>query len=183
MWAGLHNPRQRASKSSKPEGASKKRKGILSEQSHHTITFLPAWCQLNIGGTARKENEPCCSREANKRNLAKNYEVEDHAELPTSSELPANSESVREISEPINEFQHFPPRKQIEEKQEKTKEQPPAKKQQVNKTRRVELKKKARRYKNKMAKRTEMQPTIWERTDESESEDDEIQPENLQHNK
>ena len=132
--------RERA-RGSKLEGVFKKRKGILLEQSEHTITFLPGGCQhattiskLDLGGTARKENEPCCSREANKRNMANNYEVEDHAELPTSNELPANSESARETGKPNNDFQQFPPRKEIEEKHEKSKQQPAANKQQTNKT-------------------------------------------------
>ena len=99
--------------------------------------------------------------------MANNYEMETHEELPNKSELTKNSEPMSETSKSIVEKQQFPPKTQQSQqttaKQTKGKVDPPMK----------ELKK-ARKYNYKMAKKTQIQPTIWERTKVSESDDDEI---------
>ena len=55
----------------KLEGAYKKRRGTLLEQTNHTITFLPAGSsestiisKRDVGKTFEGNNKPCCSREA-----------------------------------------------------------------------------------------------------------------------
>ena len=110
--------------------------------------------------------------------MANNNEVADHVELPTSSELPANCESPSETSESIYELQYFSAKTQTAKQLAKPKQQPVAK-QTTSQTKPavVEFKKKARNDKNKLAKRTEIQPTIWVRMDELESEDERIQNE------
>ena len=70
-------------------------------------------------------------QEANRRNMANNYEMETHEELPNNSELTKNSEPMSETSKSIVEKQQFPPKTQQSQqttaKQTKGKVNPPMK--------------------------------------------------------
>ena len=64
----------------KLEGAYKKRKGTLLEQTNHTITFLSAGSnkstiisKRDVGNTIEENNKPCCSREATRLEEIRKY--------------------------------------------------------------------------------------------------------------
>ena len=105
----------------KLEGAYKKRKGILLEQTDHTITFLPAGNKQSTFISKRdiaredEENQLCCSKEADRRLLAS------RGEEYINKEQPHNSETNVETDESIQEIDSFPPEQPIRvEKGEKS---------------------------------------------------------------
>ena len=151
--------RERA-RGSKLEGSFKKRKGVLLEQSNHTITFLPAGSnnpsvlsKRDIG--YNNEDQPCCSKEADKRKQTK------IVELPTTSEQANRSETSNQSLPPDAEAErtHEPIKRQNEKKA-------PAMKQFKEKI----AKRKQKQKKNK----TEKQPTIWEQSENSDTEEETI---------
>ena len=101
---------KKRSRGSKLEGSFKKRKGVLMEQSNHIITFLPVgssqpsvFSKRNIGH--KETNEPCCSKEAIKKQMATTDK------LPTTSEMSTNNEGQTETSDSITEIAYFPQKK------------------------------------------------------------------------
>ena len=99
------------SRGSKLEGAFKKRKGLLLENSNHTITFLPAGrtqstiiSKRDVGQT--RDEQPCCSKWLLQRD--KNKEGEERTEkqqaesskTPNGNELPDESERPPENETP-----------------------------------------------------------------------------------
>ena len=97
------------------------------EQTDHTIPFLPAGNKqptiISKRDIAREdeENQPCCSKEADRRLLAS------RGEEYTNEELPHNSETNAETAESNHEIDSFPPDQPIrierEEKSKKKKKQ------------------------------------------------------------
>ena len=92
------------SRGSKLEGTFKKRKGILLENSNHTITFLPAGrTQSTIISrrdvTQTRVEHPCCSKWLLQRTKVKEGEERTEKQqaeidkLPNENELPDESET------------------------------------------------------------------------------------------
>ena len=83
--------RERA-RGSKLESAYKKRKGKLLEQSEHTITFLPAASNqktvISKRDLANQNDQPCSSKEADRRLLENQREMAELLEMPETTELP-----------------------------------------------------------------------------------------------
>ena len=136
---------------------------MLLEQSNHTITFLPAGSnnpsvlsKRDIGYS--NENQPCCSKEADKR---KQTEI---VELSTTSERTNRDETSSESLPPYAEVEraHEPIKRQ-------NKKKTPAMKQFKEKI--------ARRNKKQKESKTEKRPTIWEQFENSDSEEEEQNPE------
>ena len=73
---------------SKLQGAFQKRKGILLEQSDHTITFLPTGKETPTDVSQRDvgyniENQPRCSKEVDRRLMASRGELHNACEEQT----------------------------------------------------------------------------------------------------
>ena len=106
------------SRGSKLERAFKKRKGVLLENSNHTITFLPVGrtqktiiARRDIG--QMKEEQPCCSKwllqseksqaeeKTNERKEAENKNMRIENEMPPENEIPEEKELTNQ-NEAIN---------------------------------------------------------------------------------
>ena len=95
------------------EGAFKKRKGVLLEQSNdsnHTITFLPAGknqptriSKRDIGNTDETTDKPCCSKEATGQLWQQISEVAKQRELPDTctSDQPIETEPTIASNEEV----------------------------------------------------------------------------------
>ena len=84
----------------KLEGAFKKRKGVVLEQSNHAIMFLPAGQKQptiisirDIGKTEELVNKPCCPREAAKQDWRYANEVATLSEQSDSIDQPIEFET------------------------------------------------------------------------------------------
>ena len=158
--------RERA-RGSKLEGSFKKRKGVLLEQSNHTITFLPAGSnnpsvlsKRDIGYS--NEDQPCCSKEADKRKQTK------IAEPPTTNELPTTSEQANRNE---TSSQSLPPDAEVERAHEPIKRQNEKKAPAMKQFKEKIAKRNQKQKKSKIEKR----PTIWEQLENSDSEEEEEQ--------
>ena len=89
----------------KLEGAYKKKKGVLLEQSNHTITFLPAGriqpTIISKRDVANNTNKPCCSREAAKQLASQNTDTALARNQPITSEDDSSSEVATRDDLPI----------------------------------------------------------------------------------
>ena len=95
------------------EGAFKKRKGVLLEQSNdsnHTYTFLPAGknqptiiSKIDIGNTDETTDKPCCSKEATGQLWQQISEVAKQRELPNTctSDQPIETEPTIASNEEV----------------------------------------------------------------------------------
>ena len=98
----------------------KRRKGVLLEQSNHTITFLPAGrkqrriiSKRGIRKTEEKASKPCCSREAEKQDWRYANEMATPSEQSDSIDQPIEFESstTSTIENPLK--QTTPPKQQM----------------------------------------------------------------------
>ena len=114
----------------KLEGAYKKRKGTLLEQSNHTITFLPAGSNKatviskrdDVGNTNGEGSKPCCSCEATLLE-----EIRKYSERALPGELINEDEQTYDANRPEEETHTLLPK--LTERQtmpEQTRRQEPA---------------------------------------------------------
>ena len=99
---------------SRLEGAFKKTKGTLLEETKHTVTFLPAgkgkatiMSKRDIG-----HDQPCCSKDADRWLQEERESLNDTAimsETHSSGEQQTNSEAQNESNDSIQEIASFPP--------------------------------------------------------------------------
>ena len=145
------------------------------EQSDNTITFLPVGNQKptviskrDLGIPPQSQDDPCCSKEADRRDAARKKQMQELDELPTPSEQSNSNESHVMIHEQTEQALHSQPISSEEEIA------PSAPKQITKKTNPlVQIRKKARKaQQKKKVKQTNIQPTIWKHPAESESEDE-----------
>ena len=89
----------------KLEGVYKKKKGVLLEQSNHTITFSPAGRNqptiISKRDVAKNTNQPCCSREAAKQLASQNTDTAMARNQPITSEDDSSSEVATRDDLPI----------------------------------------------------------------------------------
>ena len=89
----------------KLERAYKKKKGVLLEQSNHTINFLPAGRNqptiISKRDVANNTNQPCCSREATKQLASQNTGTALAGNQPITSEDDSSSEVATRDDLPI----------------------------------------------------------------------------------
>ena len=140
---------------------------MLLEQSNHTITFLPAGSnnpsvlsKRDIGYS--NEDQPCCSKEADKRKQTKIVEPPTTSELSTTRERTNRNETSSKSLPPYAEVEraHEPIKRQNEKKA-------PAMKQFKEKI--------AKRNQKQKKSKIEKRPTIWEQLENSDSEEEEEQ--------
>ena len=110
---------------SKLQGAYQKRKRFLLEQSDHTITFLPAGKSTPTVLSKRdvdheNENEPCCSKEADRQLLASRGEMQTAGEQHTSRQC----DSAGSILEMIDNVSTPTPSIQQQEEESTTTNEP-----------------------------------------------------------
>ena len=89
----------------KLERAYKKKKGVLLEQSNHTINFLPAGRNqptiISKRDVANNTNQPCCSREATKQLASQNTGTALAGNQPITNEDDSSSEVATRDDLPI----------------------------------------------------------------------------------
>ena len=103
----------------KLEGAFKKRKGVVLEQSNHAIMFLPAGKKQptiisirEIGKTEELVNKPCCPREAAKQDWRYANEVATLSEQSDSIDQPIEFETSTTSANENPQKQTTPPERQ-----------------------------------------------------------------------
>ena len=99
---------------SRLEGAFKKKKGTLLEETKHTVTFLPAGKGKATIMSKREigHDQPCCSKDADRWLQEERESLNDTAimsETHSSGEQQTNSEAQNESNDSIQEIASFPP--------------------------------------------------------------------------